>query len=56
VELDEKIEKLNDKIRELAERFNEKLGSLKEDSSGRPTNPKELKELFEKLKVNTKER
>ena len=49
VEFEEKIDSLNDKIRELGERFNEKVQLLKADQSGKGVMTKELRQLFNDL-------
>ena len=43
VEVDEKIDALNDKIRELSEKFTEKVQNLKDDQSGKGIMSKELR-------------
>lgn len=56
VEIDEKIDSLNDKIRSLSERFNEKLTELREGQSGRGELSKELRNLYDELRQKNRER
>lgn len=56
VEIDEKIDSLNDKIRSLSERFNEKLTELREGQSGRGELSKDLRDLYDELRQKNRER
>ena len=47
---------MNDKIRELSERFNEKIQQLKDDQSGRGHLTKEARAFFDDLKIKSAEK